>query len=214
MDLNDLNEWVDGFKNELPGIDLEKYKEKITVIVAPSYLHISIAFMKLKDLGVQIASQDVSVYDKGAHTGEIGGFQLLEYCRYSIVGHSERKESKDIVLKKAEQCLKNGIIPFICFVNPESAAEYYKEGSVLAWEDPSNISVDGHYKNKKTSEVAEGFSKIRNYIETDKKIIYGGSVNEENVTNLVEIDGLDGVLVGNASLNPKTFAQIIKAFCI
>ena len=70
------------------------------------------------------------------------------------------------------------------------------------------------YKNKKTSEVAEGFSKIRNYIETDKKIIYGGSVNEENVTNLVEIDGLDGVLVGNASLNPKTFAQIIKAFCI
>ena len=214
MDLNDLNEWVDGFKKELSKIDLEKYKEKITVIVAPSHLHISNVYLKLKDLGVQIASQDVSVYDKGAHTGEIGGFQLLEYCRYSIVGHSERKESKDIVLKKAEQCLKNGIIPVICFVNPESAAEFYKEGSVLAWEDPSNISVDGHYKNKETSEVAKGFGKIKNYIETDKKIIYGGSVNEENVTDLVKVEGLDGVLVGNASLNPKTFAHIIKAFCI
>jgi len=214
MDLNDLNEWVDGFKNELPGIDLEKYKEKITVIVAPSYLHISIAFMKLKDLGVQIASQDVSIYDKGAHTGEIGGFQLSEYCGYSIVGHSERKESKDIVLKKAEMCLKNRITPIICFVSPELSADYYKDGSILAWEDPSNISVEGHYKNKEAGEVAGGFGKIRNYIETGKKVIYGGSVNEKNVEDLAKVEGLDGVLVGNASLNPKSFAQIIKAFCI
>lgn len=219
MDSNDLNKWIGGFKEELREIDLEKHKEKLTVIVAPSNLYIPIIHWKLKDLGagtqlVKIASQDTSVYDKGAHTGEVGGYQLSEYCGYSIVGHSERKESKDIVLKKAEMCLKNRITPIICFVSPELSADYYKDGSILAWEDPSNISVEGHYKNKEAGEVAGGFGKIRNYIETGKKVIYGGSVNEKNVEDLAKVEGLDGVLVGNASLNPKSFAQIIKAFCI
>lgn len=214
MDLNDLGKWISGFKEEARKLDLENYNKEVTVVAVPSHIHILNTYLELKDTGIQIASQNVSEYEKGAHTGEVGAFQLAGFCKYSIVGHSERKENKDTVLKKAELCFENGITPIICFTNPELAPVFYKQGGILAWEDPSNISVEGQYKNKETSEIAEGFNKIRKYVSSDKIVIYGGSVNTENVVELAKVEGLDGVLVGNASLDPKTFAQIIKAFCI
>ena len=176
-----------------------------TVIVAPTNVHLPL-LSELKNAG--LAVQDVSSKTKGAHTGDTGAFQIKDFCKYAIVGHSERHETHEIVMEKAQNCLDNGITPIICFVNPGEAGEYYLDGAMLAWEDPENISKDGVYNAKSTEDVLAKVVEIRAALPPDAKVIYGGSVNENSISELKNIAGLDGVLVGNASLDPKHFLEI------
>lgn len=142
----------------------------------------------------------------------MGGFQIKEFCTYAIVGHSERKEDKETVIKKRDMCLTEGITPIVCFVDPDHIKDYYKEGVIIAWEDPKNISKNGVYHAEKTDHIEEITKEIRKMLPKDAVLIYGGSVNEQNIGEISKIRSLDGVLVGNASLEPKTFADIIVAY--
>jgi len=81
-------------------------------------------------------------------------------------------------------------------------------------EDPENISQNGVYRSKSLAEVQKLVDEARRFFGDEPKIIYGGSVNEENAQELASIAGLDGVLVGNASLNPVTFADIVSKFSL
>ena len=92
--------WVKEFKN-LISADFEN----LEIILAPSFLHMEIA----KKSGFSLAAQDISLYDEGAHTGETGAFQIKEYCKYCIIGHSERGETPSEILRKRDECLKNNI---------------------------------------------------------------------------------------------------------
>ncbi|MFC1622076.1 triose-phosphate isomerase [Patescibacteria group bacterium] len=188
---------------------LEKYEApetSVKVIIAPSF----------PDLGLvqnfACAAQDVSTEEKGSHTGDVGIFQIKDFCNYCIVGHSERKEDKETVLEKRDLCLENGVTPIVCFVDPKKAEKYYKEGVILAWEDSGNISEDGIYKPIDPKEIKGIIYDIRERLPEGVSVLYGGSVNRQNVQNLVNIADADGFLVGNASLDPEHFTEIIKAF--
>lgn len=205
MTLEAMQDWFDGFSLPLD------FRE--TVLIAPPVMHLAVVSEKLLP-GMGPCAQDVSAYDKGAHTGEVGAFQLVELCKFCIVGHSERKELSDVVLKKRDACLQFGITPIVCFTDPVRVSEFYTSGALLAWEDPDNISVDGVFKPKDVTEVAAGISLIRQALPQEAVVIYGGSVNRENIQGLRNISGLNGVLVGSASLNPVHFMDIIKAYAI
>lgn len=205
MSMQDVISWAAGF-------DTSVLNKKVSVIVSPSALHIFPVAELLKKVGVDISAQDVSIEQKGAHTGETGAFQLKEMCKYSIVGHSERKETADIVVKKIDACLANEITPIVCFVEPENLKLYKRPGIIYAWEDPANISKNGVYNEKSTKEIVKGVKKIRETLTNEEPLLYGGSVNGQNIADLVNIEKLDGVLVGNASLDPKHFSGIIAAY--
>jgi triosephosphate isomerase (TIM) len=202
MNMNTQNvfDWVSAWEGNEQNVAGE-------VVIAPSYLHLPL-LASFKE--ITLASQDISPYENGPHTGEVGAFQLSDYCKYAIVGHSERKEAFETVLEKAKIATDSGITPIICFVNPEKVAENYLEGSVLAWEDPQNISRGGEYRSKATAIIQEQAQKVRNMLPKKTKILYGGSVNKENISELRKIDSLDGLLVGHASLDPKHFFEICK----
>jgi len=205
MNMQDVISWAAGF-------DTEVLNGKVTVIVAPSFLHIFPVAELMKKIGVEVSAQDVSIEEKGAHTGETGAFQLKEMCKYAIVGHSERKETAEVVAKKIDACLSEGLTPIVCFVEPEKIELYKRPGIIYAWEDPPNISKNGVYKEKSTKEIKEGVKKIRAILKNNEPLLYGGSVNGQNVPDLVNIEKLDGVLVGNASLDPKHFSGIVAAY--
>lgn len=205
MSMGDILKWEEQF-------DLKDSLEKVKIIVAPSQPHLLPVAEMFKNTAIETASQDVSLEKKGAHTGETGAFQIKEICAYSIVGHSERKEPASKVIKKIKRCSENGIIPIVCFVEPEKIKKYIKPGVIFAWEDPANISKEGVYKEKDPQEIIEGVKEIRKILPKNEPLIYGGSVNRQNVGNLVNIDGLDGVLAGNASLDPEHFAEIVRAY--
>lgn len=207
MGFESLTRWVaefSGFQNRITSA--------VEVILAPSFVHIPVIFELTQKTSLKLSSQDVSFEEKGAHTGETSAFQTKEFCKYAIIGHSERKEDKKTVIKKRNTCLKEGITPIICFVNPRDLKDLYSENCIFVWEDPKNISKNGVYNDKRISEIEKGVGEIRKKLPDRTILIYGGSVNENNIKEISKIERLDGVLVGNASLDPKTFADIISAY--
>lgn len=206
MDLDQVETWLSTFER------LIKNKTFINkIIIAPTSTHLYKSSQFCNAHNVSCASQDVSLHSKGAHTGDVGAFEVKDYCKFSIVGHSEREESQGTVIEKRDLCLEQKITPIVCFVEKEDYLNFYKDGALLAWEDPKNISKDGVYREKDSSAIVETYKYFEQEIP-DMSVIYGGSVNKDNVADLTQISNLGGVLVGNASLNPQHFLDIITAF--
>lgn len=195
----EMEQWNSNWK------EFETNFENVTTIVSPSYLHLHTLDCKY------IAAQDISIYEKGSYTGEVGGFQIKEYAKYVIVGHSERKEDLQTVRQKTQNCLQNNLKPIVCFTEPTKAADYLQDNCILAWEDPGNIASDGIFKPKDPKEIEAGIRQIRETIPMDTVLLYGGSVNRDNIDSLNEIEGVNGALIGTASLDPKHFYDICIA---
>jgi triosephosphate isomerase (TIM) len=202
MDNTSLADWLEEFSRLMP-----EPPAGVEIIICPSFTFIKDVYNK----NFLTGAQDVSPYEKGAHTGEVGALELKDFCRYCIVGHSERGEDLPTVIQKRDTCLKHKITPVVCFVEPDAAPQLYSENVILAWEDPQNISVGGVYRPKDPMEILQNLDKIRSLLPKESPLIYGGSVNRETIGELVKMKGLDGVLVGNASLDPAHFTDIIKA---
>jgi len=197
--------WCEDFVQLVGNINLKS----VTPIICPPVPFLEkMRSAMMAELGVQ----DVSPFADGAHTGFVGVNQIKNFCNYAIVGHSERQEPRDLVMQKARQCLEVGIVPVVCFKRPD---EYeIINGAIYALEDPDNISVGGVYRAKSTQEVEDLIDAAKKFFGLGSNIIYGGSVNGENAQDLASIKNLDGVLVGNASLNPADFADIVEKFSL
>lgn len=218
MDSKDLANWVGPFSQKYKNIKKDWKKRRIIeerwpkVLLCPSLIYIPAVAEISQKMGVEVGAQDVSPFEKGAHTGENAVFQIKNFCRYAIIGHSERHEPIEVVARKRDLCLKEKITPIVCFVNPADLFKLYKEGCVMAWEDPQNISVNGVYKSEDPAKISAIAKEIRKMVPPEARIIYGGSVNERNASTISRISELDGVLIGNASLDPEIFASIIRYY--
>jgi triosephosphate isomerase len=181
-----------------------------------------------------LGAQDCSNFDNGAYTGEVSSKMLKDLnCSFCLVGHSERREifgqkNEDIRIK-AENLVKDGIIPIICV---GESLEDKKKGAtheVLR----SQITKGLSYKIKNNQAVIayepiwaigtgivpdlDEINKIHSFLKTEIsdfknfKIIYGGSVKADNASNIMDLESVDGVLVGGASLDYKEFTNILNA---
>jgi len=206
MNFKDVEEWLTQFALLLEGKSL-----KNKIVLAASFPHLKYVadFCSLNN--IDCAAQDISSYEKGAHTGNVGVFQLKEFSQFSIVGHSEREESKNMVEAKRDACLRQKITPIVCFTKKEDLAQNMLEGTLPAWEDPENISKGGVYKEKNPSDIEQVYDHFMQQMP-QKLIIYGGSVHRQNAPHLAKIPNVGGVLIGNASLDPQHFMDIISAF--
>jgi len=207
MGLEEITSWTLEFS------DFQKHmKPDVEIIISPSAVHIPMIYEVFKKTGIKIASQDVSTEEKGAHTGDIGAFQIKQFCKYAIVGHSERKEDVQTVIKKRDLCLKEGITPIVCFVEPDNLPKLYKDRVLIAWENPQNISKNGVYNPEDPEIIRTVVKEIRKIIPSEAPLIYGGSVNKQNIEDIGKIEEINGVLVGNASLDPKIFSDMIRYY--
>ena len=161
-------------------------------------------------------------------------------CRSGIVGHSERRqifhETDESVNKKAAALIKEGIIPIVCI--GETWPEHQKgmtfsviekqtrqglsglavkgpEALVLAYEPVWAIGTGQTATPQQAEEVQAFIRKLMGEIffpglAQGVRILYGGSVKPENITELMAMENVDGALVGGASLEVKNFARIIQ----
>ncbi len=188
-------------------------------------------------------AQDLSQHEGGAHTGEVSARMLADYgCRYVIVGHSERRlehaEDDRIVAAKVRAALAASLTPIICvgesWADREAGrAEKVVLGQVqaaltglppdacracvLAYEP---VWAIGTGRSASAAQAAGMHAEIRKHFETvqaglsqEIRILYGGSVNPATARELFQQVGIDGSLVGGASLIPADFAAIVKAAC-
>jgi triosephosphate isomerase (TIM) len=180
-----------------------------------------------------IAGQNVSEHSVGAFTGEVSAAMLADAgCRYAIVGHSERRtlfgEDEPMLARKLARCREARLVPIYCV--GESAAERARglTTAVLASQvesladDPPNDPLVVAYEPvwaigtgvaATPADAASAAACLRGLLLTraDLRILYGGSVNPGNAAELLVQGGVDGFLVGGASLNARTFSAIARA---
>ncbi|HOJ70843.1 MAG TPA: triose-phosphate isomerase [Syntrophorhabdaceae bacterium] len=208
------------------------------IVLAPPFTSLSVVYDVIKGSQVKLAAQNMYYEDKGAYTGEVSPAMLKDTgCSYVIIGHSERRkyfhETDEGVNLKTKKALSSGLMPIVCvgetLEEREKGITEYVVGIqvkkalngidgiadiVIAYEP---VWAIGTGKNA-TPEEAEAVQKFIRGIVRDiygsaadnLKILYGGSVTADNIGSLIEMEDIDGALVGGASLKGEGFVGIIK----
>ena len=181
------------------------------IVVCPPFtlLPILSKFIKSNQLPIRVGSQDISIFGQGAYTGEVTAAMLHDFVSFCIIGHSERRknfnETDEIVSKKVEMAKGAGFLPIVCVQSEETPVP---EGSAIVAYEPIFAIGTGQ---PDTPEDAEKVAKnIKVKYPFVQHVLYGGSVNGEDVKSFTQMPSVDGVLVGGASLIAAKFLQIIE----
>lgn len=188
-----------------------------------------------------LAAQDCFWGEEGAFTGEISPGMLREFgTEYCLVGHSERRlnlgETDEMVAKKAVALQKAGIMPVICVGETEAQRKRGEATKVVRAQVQAAIAglkgdgrapaafayepvwAIGSGKPCSPQEAKDMHAAIRTVLTKqfgklaeEARILYGGSVDARNVAEYATTTGVDGVLVGGASLDPRNFGLLCRA---
>ncbi len=181
------------------------------VVVCPPFHHLSYVYELIKkgELPFSLGSQDVSVFDTGAFTGEEPAVLLKEFVTYAIIGHSERRsklhENDELLMQKVQKALSVGITPIFCV--PDEKTPIPEGVSIVAYEPVFAIGTG----TPDTPENADQLAQTLKSHPSVKQVLYGGSVTAENVAHFTRMPHIDGVLIGKASLSVDLFTPLITA---
>ncbi len=200
----EANEWLNLFRKNSAKLNLEN-KE---IVICPPYVVLYI-FNEFKNKPhFRLGAQDISQFSKGQFTGEVNGELLKEFVSYVIIGHSERRkifnESNKLIEEKLKNALTNDLVPVYCAQGENVAIP--KGVRIVAYEPTFAIGT-GNPDSPENANLVAGNIKRKYGVE---KVLYGGSVSKENVKSFTRMTNIDGVLVGNSSLNPLEFIEIIN----
>lgn len=190
---------------------------------------------------LKLAAQNLFAEPAGAFTGEVSAPMLAEYgVNYVIVGHSERREifaeTDQVVADKFKATQANGLIPILCVGESsaqreagtsaevvlrqlnaviEAAGIEALQSAVLAYEPIWAIGTGKTASKEQAQEIhrvlREHIAKSNTAVAQGIRILYGGSVNAANATELFSQADIDGGLVGGASLKVEEFVSICKS---
>ncbi len=190
---------------------------------------------------IGLGAQDVHWEPEGAYTGEVSAPMLAKLgVGHVIVGHSERRqmfgETDETVNRKTRAVLDTGMVPVVCVgenlgEREEGRAEEVVIGQVraglnrnlgigsvvVAYEPVWAIGTGRNALPDDAGVMAEMIREtMRDMADTDvaegTRLLYGGSVNAGNIKDFMAKRHVDGALVGGASLDPHTFAAIVRYF--
>ena len=174
-----------------------------------------------------IGVQNAYPVKNGAVTGEVGLEQLEEFeIQTILIGHSERRtllgEEQSFVAKKFEFFQQHGFEIIYCIGEPLEVRKQGKD-AVMAYLLAQFEGIDTNYAqfivayepiwaigtgvSATPDQIAATHQALKAHI--DKPLLYGGSVKPDNAKEILAIEGVDGVLVGSASLDPHAFAKIV-----
>lgn len=208
--------------------------EHVEVALMPPYTLLHSLFNPLRNKGVRLGSQNVYYEPEGAFTGSISPMMLRDAgCHYTILGHSERRdimgETNDLILKKLGAALDAGLEPILCIGEHLDEREAgttdevlksqlailadIKAGALLtvAYEPVWAIGTGRTATPEQVTATHTFIHKELKRLGHDCRVLYGGSVNPGNAEALMACPGVEGALVGGASLKADSFIQIVKA---
>ena len=208
------------------------------LVLAPPATLIARVASALKGASIALAGQDCHAEPSGAHTGDVSAEMLKDAgCRYVIVGHSERRrdhgETDVAVRAKAAAAHRAGLIAILCVGeseaertrgNAEAVVERQLRGSLPATANATNtvlayepVWAIGSRRTPSTAEIAAMHALARKALgarwadAAGARVLYGGSVKAANARQILGIPGVDGALVGGASLDATEFWAIAQS---
>lgn len=218
---------------------LQQLATTAEIVLSPSFDVIAPVSNILKNTNVIIGAQNCSEHITGAYTGEVSAISLAEIgVKYCIVGHSERRiyynETTEKIIKKIYLLYATNIVPIICI--GETQNDYLNNKTYVILTEQLHPIVDAigqqEEKYKKIiiayepiwsigtgivpdqQQLDSVFAWLSNFIHTqlpdyDLQLLYGGSVNQHNITTLKKTPHINGFLIGGASSDFEQFKNII-----
>ncbi|GBQ35116.1 Triosephosphate isomerase [Komagataeibacter saccharivorans] len=206
------------------------------VVVCPPFTQLARLAPTLKRAGIALGAQDCHQDRAGAHTGDISAPMLVDLgVEYVILGHSERRgehhELDETVREKAVAAMEAGLTPIVCVGENDDQRSAGDSQETVGWQiqgslpqgfrgivayEPIWAIGSGTAASQQDIADMSAFIRaelVRQFGEAGKtiRILYGGSVNERNVTDILPVEHVDGALVGNASLKADAFVPLVRA---
>lgn len=209
------------------------------VVVFPPFTALPAVTEELGRSRLSCGAQNMHWQPKGAFTGEIATSFLTDLgCSHVLVGHSERRhifgEKDEDCGRKVRAALDAGLMPVLCVgekieERDDDATQAVVERQLTA--GLSQVGPDeafvvayepvwaiGTGRAAGPEQVGVAHALVRNWLATrfspgiagNLRLLYGGSVNPENVDQLMNVPGVDGVLVGGAALEVDSFERIVR----
>ncbi|CAO5676166.1 MAG: Triosephosphate isomerase [Holosporales bacterium] len=194
------------------------------VVVCPPFVYL---WSVIGANGYLAGAQDCHFSKSGSYTGAVSPVMLKNLgVKYVILGHSERRENlgeTDIIVgKKAKSAQEEGLIPIICIGESLEEREDDQVFDVLknqlAFSVPKGdypviiayepVWAIGSGKIPTPSDIIQIHTFIKEIIP-HAKVLYGGSVKSSNAQTFLELDCLDGLLIGGSCLDTKEFKKIL-----
>ncbi|MEK7087168.1 MAG: triose-phosphate isomerase [Patescibacteria group bacterium] len=219
-------------------ISNERFKSDIELIIAPPFIYLESVKKNLKH-EIKLAAQNISWGERGAYTGEISALMLKNIgCDYVIIGHSERRykigETDEMINLKIKAAFRAGLNPILAIGEKEQNDDIVKilnsqiinaldgvevrdvSRIIFAYEPVWAIGTGISDIPDHALSAALLIRKIIGSIYTmdfalDLPVLYGGSVTSANAADFINQSGINGALVGGASLEIDDFFKIIKA---
>ena len=227
LNLNDINLFSETLKKN-------NFSNQVQACIFPQSLHLNYLIDSLKTTPVYFGGQNCYFKTNGPFTGEISPVALKEIgCDYVILGHSERRqifnETNDHIKKCSEAAVNAKLTPIICVGenlddrNNKKALDFVKEqilnsipitnkDIIIAYEPIWSIGTGIIPSKDEIFEMHDYIKKIaQSLLNIKVKVLYGGSVNLNNLEEVLSVNNVDGVLVGGASLKVKDFLAIYEA---
>jgi len=176
---------------------------------------------------VLIGVQNAYPAQNGAYTGEITLEQLDEFgIKTILIGHSERRhvlgETQEQIAAKFRFFSQHGFAMIYCVGEPIEVREQGDE-ALMQYVEAQFEGIDCHYPDlilayEPVWAIGTGLTPTTDQIvamhlalraKTSAPLLYGGSVKVDNAQSIMQLDNVDGVLVGSASLSANDFCEMI-----
>ncbi len=226
--MNGTLAFAEEYVNKLLG---EVRPASVQVALFPPFTALSSFQYLVKDSFLKFGAQNMYYEDSGAFTGEVSPVMLKEIgVDYVLIGHSERRhiflENDEMLMKKVEAAHRHDIPVVFCVGETleerrtGATKDVLKRQLILVQDILSRRDIVAYEPvwaigtgvTPTMDEIRESISWVKELLKADLPVLYGGSVNKGNAVDISEVSGVDGVLVGGASLKVEEFAIIIKAF--
>jgi triosephosphate isomerase len=210
----------------------------IEKIVCPPFIYLATVEVALSMSSIKVGAQDTHWEDDVAATGEVGPKQIEELCDFVIIGHSERRhqfgETDEMVNHKVKAALAAGLQPIMCVGELLSEREAGSTADVLVRQTQAGLEgtdipdgfiiayepvwAIGTGTAATAADADEAIALVRREVAgmfgeakaATVRILYGGSVTPDNIAEFMSVNGIDGALVGGASLKVDSFAGIVE----
>lgn len=215
-------------------------KKNVEVVVCPMTVSLFAAAAQLKGTEIKLGAQNVHFEDKGAFTGEANCAALKELgVEYVILGHSERRqyfaETDETVNRKTLKVLEQGLKPIICVGESSEQKKIGITNEVVClqtkaalsgvtsaqirdvviayepiWAIGTGMTATADDANRTIAAIRSAVREVFGDAADDVRILYGGSMNDKNASELMSRPEIDGGLIGGASLVAEKFEKVIN----
>jgi len=214
---------------------------EVEVVLLPPFTSLWPVAERLEDSGIVLGAQDIYWEAAGAYTGEVSPTMVAGWCRYALIGHSERRrlfgETDEAVNRKVHAALAHGLRPMVAVGESLEENEAGETETVLTRQvtaavagldeeqglelvvayEPVWAIGTGRTATPEHAEASCGLIRrllagaLGASIAQSVRILYGGSVTAESSASQMAQPNVDGALVGGASLVAEDFLAIVRA---